>query len=492
MFTGKRGRLTTHWVFFLTLPVVGCAPKDAPPPTQIPSQTRREQAPHAPEDLLDAARALLREAPSPASADATIDHVKTQIEQLDLDGLPGLETLVTRWDATGWGCEYRFFSSSDTTRQPLGTFPGGGRWRDPEHERVELADGLVLLRVRHWEGSGTGVVCFADSWLRITRDGVRVVLWHPGDGYVHGWGMPFEKRFKATVIHPADPRSARSIEVSFSLEYESIFPDEYPGLTHLFSKRSRARFNWDAQQSLLRVDPASSDLSEEDVQDIFRGGQDAFLRMNLAELEMLCEKGGAAARAWCRTLLDGCEAGPAKKRLRKALERWTGATERWNPADPLRFDGKPIHPEVFDALQTELSDLFPVETSIDLEGALRANRHIAPVTEKDGWVSCDQEGGPNPAWFKYRYLGSTAGETHVVLTSFCGGGTGVFRSLLFVRILKEPFFQKGEWVDRMLLKLVGEDHGVAEELNPSRILIEKDKVIIRDKEGTPRVAFSAP
>lgn len=408
------------------------------------------------------------------------DGGSERIENLDLDGCPGDETLVIRSDEPRRNFEYLFHKG----REFLGSSKFAAKGSPPFHERVETGDGTVLLRVRHLGASGSGVQLFVDSYYRATREGVRLVLRHPGEGYELGWGVPAEVRFGTTVHFPA---GRCSIDVRFECEYDSDGVDPHP----LFIRTSRVRYDWDPAASAFRINVPASGISEEDLSGIILGGVDTFLRMNRPELEALARSGGESARSWCRRLLRLCRPGVDRRKLRAVLEGCARPEELWTPTRPLHYERKAMHPGVFEMLQTSLADLQPVATAVDLEGALHADRFDRRVIEEDGWVTCPAGDSPTPPFFSYRLLGSTSSGVHVVLTSECGGGSGIFSALLLVEISKERFCDESEWATRFVLRLLGEAH--PGESDPSRILIQGDRVLLpSDDDGDPRVLFGPP
>jgi hypothetical protein len=91
-------------------------------------------------------------------------------------------------------------------------------------------------------------------------------------------------------------------------------------------------------------------------------------------------------------------------------------------APPCRFDQAPfIKPALVQDLYTWESDHGDQVLALDLAGSQGSNRYFDP-----------------PAGFTYRYIGRTPDGIDVLFTSSSQGGSGVFRSLMLVRLRREP------------------------------------------------------
>jgi hypothetical protein len=94
-----------------------------------------------------------------------------------------------------------------------------------------------------------------------------------------------------------------------------------------------------------------------------------------------------------------------------------------------------IHPRIVEELQGYMSDQHQTVISVDLTAANRSNRFFGEyeIRKYDGrlWLirkDADQE---SRVWFEYTHVGVSSSGTHIVWTRDCGGGSGVFNTLLF-------------------------------------------------------------
>jgi hypothetical protein len=121
----------------------------------------------------------------------------------------------------------------------------------------------------------------------------------------------------------------------------------------------------------------------------------------------------------------------------------------------LRFRGEVVHPGAFRDLSTVISDTIPVAVAVDLEGCMETEKYGSAAPEIDGGlVSASDD--LRIAYFKYEYLGVLPNGIHVVRTYECGGGSGVFISLLLVRFASGMARDGDKCRKRVVMECVGE------------------------------------
>ena len=103
----------------------------------------------------------------------------------------------------------------------------------------------------------------------------------------------------------------------------------------------------------------------------------------------------------------------------------------------------------------ELSDNGPITVAVDIVAAYGSNEYSDGV-EADGrrvrTVMSDEHPGE---WYQHERLGTLADGTHVLKTAECGGGSGVFMELLFVRLKPEEAYRPdGKPYGRLLMTVV--------------------------------------
>ena len=118
----------------------------------------------------------------------------------------------------------------------------------------------------------------------------------------------------------------------------------------------------------------------------------------------------------------------------------SAAAHAADPLDEVRasftIGGKPIPPDVFgDFGDAMMSDNRTVVVGIDALAAIDSNRYADPIKRNGDWVEQikPQNTGINGAETEsYKFVGATANGLLVLLTSWSGGGTGVFYTLHIV------------------------------------------------------------
>jgi hypothetical protein len=116
------------------------------------------------------------------------------------------------------------------------------------------------------------------------------------------------------------------------------------------------------------------------------------------------------------------------------------AVQATSPLDDLRasfgIGGKPIPPNVFgDIGDAMMSDSRAVIVGIDALAAIDSNRYADPIKRDGAWIAQikPQTTGVNGAETEsYRFIGAATNGLLVVLTSWSGGGTGIFYTLHIV------------------------------------------------------------
>ncbi|WP_426615021.1 hypothetical protein [Bradyrhizobium sp. McL0616] len=108
-----------------------------------------------------------------------------------------------------------------------------------------------------------------------------------------------------------------------------------------------------------------------------------------------------------------------------------------SPIDELRQNftvgGEPVPPNIFrDMGDGDLADSGSIIVTIDAKAATGSNLYADPIKRNDTWIA-QSRASPGDKTLNeeeaYRYIGMTANKLLVVITSYSGGGSGVFYSL---------------------------------------------------------------
>lgn len=120
-----------------------------------------------------------------------------------------------------------------------------------------------------------------------------------------------------------------------------------------------------------------------------------------------------------------------------------------------QIEGRAVPPEAVALLMTNLSETIPSIAAVDLEGFIK--NHGGACTVSEGTVHSDLPDfyGSWGGYVEYRDLGTSPSGTHVLEVSQCGGGSGVFQDLVFVRIEIESTCEQGYPRQRHVLRYLG-------------------------------------
>ena len=108
-----------------------------------------------------------------------------------------------------------------------------------------------------------------------------------------------------------------------------------------------------------------------------------------------------------------------------------------SPIDELRQNftvgGEPIPPNIFrDMGDGDLADSGSIIVTIDAKAATGSNLYADPIKRNDTWIAQSRASPVDKTLNEeeaYSYIGMTANKLLVVITSYSGGGSGVFYSL---------------------------------------------------------------
>lgn len=90
--------------------------------------------------------------------------------------------------------------------------------------------------------------------------------------------------------------------------------------------------------------------------------------------------------------------------------------------------GKSVPPEIFrDFGDGDLADSGAIWVTVDVKAASGSNLYFDEIKKQGSWFSQKKAGSPEET--AYTYCGATENGLLVVLTTYRGGGTGVFTSL---------------------------------------------------------------
>lgn len=142
------------------------------------------------------------------------------------------------------------------------------------------------------------------------------------------------------------------------------------------------------------------------------------------------------------------------------------------------YDSKPIHPGMVNQFLGWLSDGGPITLAIDVRAGSDTNQYRDDeVHQQDGQITfVTDRGDEQSGWFSYERIGVLADKTQVLHTMDCGGGSGVFESIMFVRFRLQSHAAEDASPDYRLVMEVISDHPIGDR-DDGTITVMNDHVV---------------
>jgi len=220
------------------------------------------------------------------------------------------DVLLRLYDDSGWswGCRYLLFRGLEAEQcgQTQWTFLGAidltdQRYGLPEDEVVE-AGNKRWLAIKMLVGRGSGYNSYAESLYEITANGFDEVLTFPSHRYISGEGV---RDLPSSLLH-GRIINTRASEGGASIVVEITITYSVEGM-ELWKKRQRATFNRDADSSSFELDPTRSDITEEEIDDVFDSDmwlpKDKMIKYYNKELTRIALGNNTQAKEWLARFL---------------------------------------------------------------------------------------------------------------------------------------------------------------------------------------------
>lgn len=235
-------------------------------------------------------------------------HPQANVEFGDLDGKPGLETVLTVTNTSSDGSRlFMIFRQSEAAWHFLGAFDSFFRWNPPEW-RARTFSGRTFFSISEQACFGSSYGCTYESWFEIDGDRIHPAFSFQNSGY-RGY-------MKSALDHETVPLTAGPNRLRLNVTY--FLPDRIRAKEEKRAPLRMTReffFNWNEQRHRFEFDSVASGLTE-------------------AEFNAACN---TSEEAWDRTAFFKCfdkplrDAAPrgnptTKKDLRFFLEEWGDAS----------------------------------------------------------------------------------------------------------------------------------------------------------------------
>lgn len=244
------------------------------------------------------------------------------VERFDeeIDGRDGIEVILRISDSPKWGWQYLIFSNRGEEWVFLGNVDYLHSY-GPEHRIVtkgpqdlvhrKKEDGAWLV-IKSDDFHGTGASLYKERWWDLSGDKLREALVYAVEGYVTGWGMVFDRDFGSKILgFDRYPRDQIRLYMAFWAIYYDGLENQYPDDV-LFAVAKRVTYVWDQASGRFIIDPQLSEMTQEQVDGLYKDDSTGFLKHNLDELKKLASSKDESKRAWLKRFLVDCSDGPEK------------------------------------------------------------------------------------------------------------------------------------------------------------------------------------
>ena len=192
----------------------------------------------------------------------------------------------------------------------------------PQHSLL-ACHGKTWLLIDVPEEHGSGYSLSRTYLYKVSPDGVKELLVFPSSGSQSWAGLIFPtQEFTASIVDCAKSDGVR-VEVEFAVSYYDSNNNPYPG-TLLWAKKQRAVYRSDSITGKLVLDPLTSDISEQEIEEIYENdtlsSSDIF-KYNLAELKSIADGRNGKRKTWLREYLNQCKDTAEKQMLQELLDR---------------------------------------------------------------------------------------------------------------------------------------------------------------------------
>ncbi|MCF7887674.1 MAG: hypothetical protein K9L76_00190 [Candidatus Omnitrophica bacterium] len=153
-----------------------------------------------------------------------------------------------------------------------------------------------LFYIRQLGGSGTGISEYDNIFYTVDQDKVIRLLVLPSEGHVSGWGMLFNREYSSKMNYS---QGVLTLDYTIDVDANTNYYEpkhfkkykEFP----LFKVKRKVVFQKEGNN--LKINSKSSQLSKEDLDNLFNGGYDEYYAMFKEEFDKLKES-DAKEKEW--------------------------------------------------------------------------------------------------------------------------------------------------------------------------------------------------
>jgi hypothetical protein len=158
-----------------------------------------------------------------------------------------------------------------------------------------------LFYIRQLGGSGTGISEYDNIFYTVDQDKVIRLLVLPSEGHVSGWGMLFNRGYSSKMNYS---QGVLTLDYTIDVDANTNYYEpkhfkkykEFP----LFKVKRKVVFRKDGNN--LKINPKRSQLSKEDLDNLFYGGYNEYYVIFRKEFDKLKE-GDAKEKEWYKIFI---------------------------------------------------------------------------------------------------------------------------------------------------------------------------------------------
>jgi hypothetical protein len=145
------------------------------------------------------------------------------------------------------------------------------------------------------------------------------VLDYPARGHMIGWPSTFDRSFSTRLQTGPGADSIDEVRVEFTVSYTSGSYIYWMPVEPLFTATRTAVYVWKREARRFVLDPARSDVDDDEIEGIFHDAEEQFLVHNVRDLAPLAGRANERQRIWLRHFLDTVADSPEKRAVMEGL-----------------------------------------------------------------------------------------------------------------------------------------------------------------------------
>ena len=145
------------------------------------------------------------------------------------------------------------------------------------------------------------------------------VLEYPARGHMIGWPSTFDRSFSTRLQTREGVEGIDEVSIEFTASYTSGSYIYWLPVEPLFTATRRAVYVWKREARRFVLDPARSDVDDDEIEGIFQDAEEQFLVHNVRDLAPLAGRATEQQRIWFRHFLDMVADSPEKRAVMESL-----------------------------------------------------------------------------------------------------------------------------------------------------------------------------